>query len=78
MHKNKIVTAVEAVEIIQNNDILGLGGFVDCGFAEEVAIALENRFIESGNPKDLTLYFAAVQGAWNKSPCTRRVNQTGD
>jgi len=62
IHKNKIVTAAEAVEIIQNGDVIGLGGFVGSGYAEEVSIALEDRFLETGNPKELTLYFAAGQG----------------
>jgi propionate CoA-transferase len=62
IHKNKMVTAGEAVEIIKNGDVIGLGGFVGIGYAEEVAIALKDRFLETGNPKDLTLYFAAGQG----------------
>ncbi len=62
IHKNKMVTAGEAVEIIKNGDVIGLGGFVGSGYAEEVAIALKDRFLETSNPKDLTLYFAAGQG----------------
>ncbi|WP_226860050.1 acyl CoA:acetate/3-ketoacid CoA transferase [Desulfoluna spongiiphila] len=62
IHKNKVVTAQEAVEIVQNGDVIGLGGFVGSGFAEEVARALEERFLSSGAPVDLTLYFAAGQG----------------
>lgn len=62
IHKNKIVTANEAVEVIQNGDVIGLGGFVGSGYAEEVSIALKERFLKTGNPKDLTLYFAAGQG----------------
>jgi propionate CoA-transferase len=62
IHKNKIVTAGEAVEIIKTGDVIGLGGFVGSGYAEEVAIALEDRFLGTGTPKDLTLYFAAGQG----------------
>lgn len=62
IHKNKVVTAKEAVEIVQNGDVIGLGGFVGSGFAEEIAMALEARFLNTGNPKDLTLYFAAGQG----------------
>lgn len=62
IHKNKVVTAAEAVEIVQDGDVIGLGGFVGSGFAEEIAIALESRFLDTANPKDLTLYFAAGQG----------------
>ncbi len=62
IHKNKVVTAEEAVEIVQNGDVIGLGGFVGSGFAEEIALALESRFLTTGHPRDLTLYFAAGQG----------------
>ncbi len=62
LHKDKITTASEAVRIIQNGDVVGTGGFVGSGFAEEIAIALEARFLETGEPRDLTLFFAAGQG----------------
>lgn len=62
IHKNKLVTAKEAVDIIKPGDVIGLGGFVGSGYAEEVAIALKDRFLDTGEPKDLTLYFAAGQG----------------
>ncbi len=60
--KEKIVSAREAVGNIKNKDTIGTGGFVGTGFAEEIAIALEKCFLETGYPKDLTLYFAAGQG----------------
>ncbi|MFA6011493.1 MAG: acyl CoA:acetate/3-ketoacid CoA transferase [Desulfobacteraceae bacterium] len=62
LHKNKQVSAEQAVAIIKNGDVVATGGFVGSGFAEEIAIALEKRFLETGNPRDLTLYFAAGQG----------------
>ena len=62
VQKGKIVSVSEAVQIIKDGDTVGLGGFVGSGFAEEVAIALENRFLETGLPKNLTIYFAAGVG----------------
>lgn len=64
---NKIVTAEEAVQLIHNGDTVATGGFVGIGFAEEIAVALETRFLDSqaqgqASPRDLTLIYAAGQG----------------
>jgi len=56
------VSAQEAVQVIRDGDVVATGGFVGIGFAEEVAIALEKRFLETGKPRNLTLLYAAGQG----------------
>ena len=43
--KGKVVTADEAVRLIHDGDTVATGGFVGIGFAEEIAIALEERFL---------------------------------
>ncbi len=64
----KVVTATEAVQHIKNNTTLVTGGFIGSGFAEELAIALEQRFLGhdtislAGTPTGLTLLFAGGQG----------------
>ncbi len=60
--RNKIVTADEAVNLIKSGDMLGTGGFVGIGFAEELAIALKKRFQTTAEPRDLGLVYAAGQG----------------
>jgi len=60
--KNKIVSAAEAVAIIRDGDVLCNSGFVGIGTPDELLIALEERFLETGGPRDLTLVFAAGQG----------------
>ena len=43
----KIVTAAEAVRLIRDGDTVATGGFVGIGFAEDIAIALEELFLSS-------------------------------
>ena len=45
--KGKIVTATEAVRLIRDGDTIATGGFVGIGFAEEVALALEEFYLSS-------------------------------
>jgi propionate CoA-transferase len=71
--KQKIVTAKEAVAHIKNGDTIATGGFVGIGFAEETTIALEQRFFETTEPRDLTLIYAAGQG----DGCERGLNHLG-
>ena len=60
--KNKVVTAAEAASKIKDGATVATGGFVGNGFAEEIALAVENHFLETGMPRDLTLMYAAGQG----------------
>ena len=42
--KGKVVSAAEAVRLIRDGDTVATGGFVGIGFAEEIAIALEELY----------------------------------
>ena len=60
--RTKVTTAAVAVACIKDGDVVATGGFVGIGFAENVAVALEQRFVETQSPRDLTLIYAAGQG----------------
>ncbi len=59
---NKVVSSAEAIALIRSGDTVATGGFVGNGFAEELAISLEERFLTSNEPRNLTLIYAAGQG----------------
>jgi propionate CoA-transferase len=58
----KVVSARDAVRLIDSGDTVATDGFVGNGFAEGLALALEERFLQTGEPRDLTLMYAAGQG----------------
>jgi propionate CoA-transferase len=60
--RDKVVTAQEAVALIRDGDTVVAEGFAGQCFAEELTLALEARFLQSGAPRDLTLAFAVAQG----------------
>jgi propionate CoA-transferase len=67
VERGKIVSAREAVRLIRSGNTLATSGFVGIGFAEAVAIALEERYLQGDGAggealRDLTLVYAAGQG----------------
>ncbi len=60
--RNKVTSAAEAVAIVQSGDAICTSGFVGIGVPDALLVALERRFVDTGEPRDLTLLFAAGQG----------------
>lgn len=60
--KNKIVSADAAAALIGNGDTVSTSGFVGIGVPEALLKALAERFLAGGEPRNLTLLFAAGQG----------------
>ena len=62
MKKVKVLTTEEAAMLVEDGMTVSTGGFVSCACPEALSKAMEKRFLETGHPRDLTLFFAAGQG----------------
>jgi len=60
--RNKVVTAEEAIQLIKDGDTIATGGFVGIAVIEEMAVRIEEHFLRTQKPRDLTLIYAAGQG----------------
>ncbi len=49
--KNKVVSAEQAIAIIQSGDIIASAGFIGTGTPDELINALETRFLQTNEPK---------------------------
>lgn len=58
----KLITSVQAAELIQDGWSIAVGGFVGSGHPEALSSALEKRYLQTGHPKDLSLLCSAGQG----------------
>lgn len=65
MKKVRVISAEEAALMVQDGDTVTTGGFLVCGCPETLSKAIERRFLDTGHPRDLTLFFAAGQGYRN-------------
>ena len=66
--RNKVVSAAEAVAIIRSGDMIATSGFVGVGTPDEIFVALERRFLDTGKPRDLGFLFAAAPGDGDGPP----------
>ncbi len=60
--RNKVSSSADAIKVINDGDTVLVSGFVGIGTPDELLVALEKSFVETGHPRDLTLVFAAAPG----------------
>jgi len=58
----RLIRAEEVPELIPNGAGIATGAFIGCAFPEALTAEIERRFLESGEPRSLSVFFAAGQG----------------
>ena len=62
MSYKKVISVQDAIAIVHDDDVLATSGYGGNGTADQLIVALEQRFLETGTPRNLTLVFAGGQG----------------
>ena len=62
MAKKPVITAAEAAQMVRDGMTISTSGFVASAMPEALTRALEERFLKTGSPRNLTLFYAAAQG----------------
>ncbi|MCW5632411.1 MAG: acyl CoA:acetate/3-ketoacid CoA transferase [Rubrivivax sp.] len=62
MRLKKFVEPEDAVAVVHDGDVVASTGYGGNGTPDQLFVALEKRFLDSGTPRDLTLMFAGGQG----------------
>ena len=62
--RQKVLTASDAVGLVQDGDTVVCSGFVCQGVPEALLQALGERYINTGHPQNLTAFFGGGPGDW--------------
>ena len=67
---NKICSGAEAVKLVKSGDFLCMSGNMNSAMPEELMVELEKRFLETGEPKNLTIMSGS--GVGDMGPVTTK------
>lgn len=71
MGTSKVISAEQAAALIPDGATIGSSTMGLTGWPEEVAIAIENRFLATGHPRDITLVHSSTCGDYGNKGTTR-------
>jgi len=72
-----VLSGKEAAQLIQSGDMIVFNGFGSLGFPEEMAVAVGQRFLETGEPRNLRIFCGAGQGVWDESRMIEHMSHEG-
>ncbi len=58
----KVISPAQAAELVQDGDRITMSGFIGMCHPQEVTYAIEDRFLKTGHPRDLDLFFPTNVG----------------
>lgn len=59
---SKVISLEQAVSMIPDGATCGIGGFIGSGHPQEFSVGIEESFLKSGHPNNLTIMFSAGIG----------------
>ena len=62
MRLKKIVEPEDAVAVVRDGDVIATSGYAGSGTPDQLLVALEKRFLETGAPRGLTVVHSTGQG----------------
>ena len=75
MRLKKIIEAADAVAVIHAGDTVASSGYAGSGTPDQLFVSLEQRFLETGGPRDLTLVFSTGQGDMKEKGLNRLAHE---
>ena len=75
MRLKKIVEAADAIAVIHSGDTVASAGYAGSGTPDQLFVALEQRFLDSGDPTNLTLVFSTGQGDMKEKGLNRLAHE---
>ncbi len=75
MRLRKIIEAADAVAVIHTGDTVASVGYGGNGTPDQLFVSLEQRFLETGAPRDLTLVFSTGQGDMKEKGLNRLAHE---
>src|SRR5436309_12142869 len=75
MRLKKVVESADAVAVIHAGDTVASAGYAGSGTPDQLFISIEQRFLETGSPRDLTLVFSTGQGDMKEKGLNRLAHE---